>query len=88
MTKAPKFYLFDNGVINALTSEFSTELRPSANRFGKLFENFVVTQIVQQLSEAFSDLKLYHYREQTGREIDLILQKNPYSSKRSSPAPK
>lgn len=80
MTKAPKFYLFDNGVINALTSEFTAELRPSTNRFGKLFENFVVTQIVQQLSKARSDLKLYHYREQAGREIDLILQKNPYTS--------
>jgi predicted AAA+ superfamily ATPase len=79
LTKAPKFYLFDNGIINALTSEFSAELRPSTNRFGKLFENFVVTQIVQQLSKARSDLKLYHYREQGGREIDLVLQKNPYS---------
>jgi predicted AAA+ superfamily ATPase len=43
LTKAPKFYLFDNGIINALTSEFSAELRPSTNRFGKLFESFVVT---------------------------------------------
>lgn len=79
LTKAPKFYLFDNGVANALTSEFSTELRPSTHRFGRLFENFVVTQIIQQLSKARSHLKLYHYREQGGREIDLILQKNPYA---------
>jgi predicted AAA+ superfamily ATPase len=79
LTKAPKFYLFDNGVVNALTSEFSAELRPSTNRFGRLFENFVVTQLVQQLSKARSPLKLYHYREHTGREIDIILQKNPHT---------
>lgn len=79
LTKAPKFYLFDNGVVNALTSEFSAELRPSTNRFGRLFENFVVTQIIQQLSKARSPLKVYHYREQSGREIDIILQRNPHT---------
>jgi predicted AAA+ superfamily ATPase len=80
LIKAPKFYLFDNGVINALTGEFSAELRQSTNRFGKLFESFVVTQVIQQLSKGRSPLKIYHYREQGGKEIDLILQKNPYST--------
>jgi predicted AAA+ superfamily ATPase len=77
--QASKIYLFDNGVINALTGELGTELRPSTRRFGVLFENFVVTQIIQQLSKVSSPLKVYHYRERSGREVDLILQKNPYA---------
>lgn len=79
LTQSPRFFLFDNGVINALTGEFTAELRPSTGRFGKLFENFVITQLIQQLNKSRSPLKMYHYREKEGREIDLILQKNPYS---------
>jgi uncharacterized protein len=78
LSKAPKFYLFDTGVINALTGELASELRPSTNRFGKLFENFVVTQLIQQLNKARSPLSFYHYREHGGREVELILQKNPH----------
>lgn len=77
--KSSKYYLFDNGVINALTGEINSELRSANYRYGKLFENFVVTQLIQALSKEDSPLKLYHYREYSGREVDLIAQKNAHS---------
>ena len=80
MLLKPKFYLFDNGVVNALTGELGTQLRPSTNRFGKLFESFVITQINQYIQKHSISLNLHHYREKNGREIDLILQKNPFST--------
>jgi predicted AAA+ superfamily ATPase len=89
---ASRYYLFDNGVINALAGELQTEIRPATNRYGRLFESFVVQQITQRLTKELSPLRMYHYRESGGLEVDLILQKNPHSPPlaieiKSSPSP-
>jgi predicted AAA+ superfamily ATPase len=78
--KGSRYYLFDNGVINALTGELLSELKPSTYRFGRLFESFIVQQIKQALEKSGSPLKCFHYREYGGLEVDLILQKNPHST--------
>jgi predicted AAA+ superfamily ATPase len=36
--KSPKFYFFDNGVLNALRGELGLALKRSSFRFGSLFE--------------------------------------------------
>jgi uncharacterized protein len=77
--KGSRYYLFDNGVVNALTGELLTELKPSTYRFGRLFESFIIQQIRQALEKSSSPLKCFHYREYSGLEVDLILQKNPHS---------
>ncbi len=47
MQLASKFYIFDNGVLNALTEELGSPCRPGTYRFGKLFENLVVTEFIK-----------------------------------------
>lgn len=79
LQKASKYYLFDNGVVNALLGELKTLPTPSSYRYGRLFENLVIGQIYQQAAKRRSPLKFYHYRSMSGAEIDLIVQKNPYS---------
>jgi uncharacterized protein len=76
LLKMPKYYFFDNGVLNSLTGELKTELKESSYRFGRLFENFVVNEIIRYNSLMGFDYNLYHYRTNHGTEIDLILQKN------------
>ena len=76
LQQSPKYYFFDNGVINALTGELSTELRESTFRFGRLFENFVINEIIRYNTIHDLNYKLYHYRTNHGLEIDLIVQKN------------
>ena len=71
-----KYYFFDNGIINALTGELSTELRESSYRYGRLFENMVVNEIIRYNTIKRYHWKLYHYRTNHGVEIDLIIQKN------------
>ena len=71
-----KYYFFDNGVINALTGELSTELRESSYRYGRLFENFVINEIIRYNILNRYNWRLYHYRTNHGVEIDLIIQKN------------
>jgi len=93
LQKAPKYFLFDNGIINALLGDLRSDLRPSTYRYGKLFENFVVTQLFQAKSKGRIPVSISHYRTANGKEIDLIIQKNPHSppvavEMKSSVAPK
>lgn len=92
LRQAPKHLLFDTGVINALTGELGSEARPATNRFGRLFENFITTQLIHRLRRDDLPYSIFHYRDVADREIDLILQKNPYSPPvaieiKSSPQP-
>ncbi len=80
LQKAPKYFFFDNGVINALTGELATELRESSFRYGRLFENFIINEIIKYNEVHNYDYRLYHYRTNHGAEIDLILQKNANSA--------
>jgi len=75
LQKAPKYYIFDNGVLNSLTGELRTELKESSYRYGKLFENLVVNEIIRLNQDISNQHRLYHYRTNTGSEIDLIIQK-------------
>ncbi|MBL6988153.1 MAG: ATP-binding protein [Bacteriovoracaceae bacterium] len=77
LQKAPKYYFFDNGVLNALRGELKTELQESSFRYEDLFENLVVNEIIKLNSLKEHDYNIYHYRTSEGTEIDLILQQNP-----------
>jgi uncharacterized protein len=95
LQQASKYYLFDNGVINALLGEVGSEVRPSTYRFGRLFENLVVNEFIRQRSIRSIKANLFHLRDIRGNEVDLIVQKNPNSTKMAveiksaeSPSPK
>ncbi|MBF0361768.1 MAG: ATP-binding protein [Oligoflexia bacterium] len=72
---APKYYFFDNGVINALKGELRTELRPSSYRYGILFENMIINEIIKLINSKQLSWEIYYYRTNNGGEIDLILKK-------------
>jgi uncharacterized protein len=74
--QSSKYYFFDNGILNALQGEVSTRPSPSSFRYGKLFENFVVTEFVRTLSGSRSQVKLYNYQTLANKEVDLVLQRN------------
>lgn len=71
---SPKFYFFDPGVIRAATRTLTDEARPSTYAFGRLFEHFVILEIIKANSASergyqFSYLRTMN-KQQT--EIDLI----------------
>ena len=66
----PKFYFFDNGVLNALLGNFNV----SEDRKGMLFETFVVNQIKSWANSQAIDLRMSTYRTDGGAEIDVILE--------------
>jgi len=74
LQKAAKYYFFDNGVLNALTGELKSELKRRSYRYGALFENLVVNEIIKRIHSRKLEYSPYHYRTNTGHEIDLILE--------------
>lgn len=76
LLQAPKFYFFDCGVLNAINGELRTELKPSTFRYGRLFENYVVQELLRANDYSGGDYRPYYWRTAQGVEIDLLLAKN------------
>lgn len=80
LRQAPKFYLFDCGVLNAIRGELDTELKPSSFRYGRLFETFVLGEIVRLNDYTEKDYRFHYWRTNTGAEVDCVLTKGPASA--------
>ncbi|HRE41391.1 MAG TPA: ATP-binding protein [Ignavibacteria bacterium] len=71
ISKAHKLYFTDTGVISFLlnlSSSFDNPFR------GQIFENFVIMEIIKQISWSKVKPKIYFYRDFDGNEVDLILE--------------
>ena len=70
ISKTPRFYFWDNGIRNAVISNFNpTDLRDD---IGKLWENYCISERIkkQVYLESFSDH--YFWRTYDKQEIDLV----------------
>jgi predicted AAA+ superfamily ATPase len=76
MLQAPKFYFFDNGVLNAIAGELRTELKPQSFRYGRLFETFIVNELIRRNDDFQLDFKFFYWRTSSDQEVDLVLSKN------------
>lgn len=74
MVAHPKFYLFDNGVTNALTHRLSGPLDPAKR--GHLFEQFMIQEARRRIDYAGADARLYFWRTNNGAEVDLLVELN------------
>jgi len=73
--EAPKFYLFDPGVVRALAGTLRVELLPQTYAFGDAFEHWVVLECYRMNEYRKLDYKLSYLRTKSGAEIDLIVQR-------------
>jgi predicted AAA+ superfamily ATPase len=71
VTQAPKFYLFDVGIVNYLTKRKS--LLPGSLDFGKAFEHLIIHELTAYLNYTFSEETLSYWRTSNGYEIDAVL---------------
>lgn len=74
LTKAPKIYLVDSGLMCHLVGVESTKKPWEHREWGQIFETFVLNEIRKQLTWADIQVNLYHYRTQHGKEIDIVLE--------------
>ncbi len=71
--KNPKFYFFDSGVQRALSKAISVGVHASSYAYGKLFESFIVNEIIKLNSYNKKNYTLSYLHTKSNAEIDLIV---------------
>ena len=79
--KNPKFYFFDTGVMRAATHALDTKPAAGNYIYGKLFEHFVILEIVKANANYGKGYKFSYYKEAGNKEaeIDLIASKGEHN---------
>lgn len=68
--KSKKYYFYDNGLLNAVTGNFSSVTNRSD--YGALWENFCIGERVKQNAYKQKHGNFYFWRTYDGAEIDLV----------------
>jgi len=72
--KSPKIILNDTGLLCHLRGEGLDSLTENRTTAGAFLENFIVMEIIKQLSWSGLFLKPFHCSVHSGAEVDLILE--------------
>jgi Predicted ATPase (AAA+ superfamily) len=76
VVKTPKAYFMDTGLACHLTKWSTPETLESGAFAGAIFETHVVSEIIKSYWHNGKEPAIYFYRDQDGKEIDVILEKN------------
>jgi predicted AAA+ superfamily ATPase len=74
LVKSPKLYFTDVGLAASLLGIKTPAAVARDPLLGGLFENMAVMEAVKQLHNRGGDCELYFFRDQNGREVDLIVE--------------
>jgi len=74
LTKSPKIYFYDTGLICSLLGIRSAEELNFHYLKGEIFESLVLSEIKKRLVNTNSHAGLYFWRDNTGHEIDCIVE--------------
>lgn len=74
LVKAPKVFLPDSGLLAHLTGHTADTLATAPGLPGDLVETFVCAELLKHLAFSARGLSLWHYRTQTGIEVDFLLE--------------
>ena len=75
LSKTPKFYFFDTGVVRALSGLLSLPLKESTSSYGEIFEHFIILQCKFLASYFFPDYKFSYLKTKDDAEIDLVVER-------------
>ena len=70
LVQHPRFFFFDNGILNALLNNFQA----SPDRIGMLFENLFCSQIFASAAAADKEVIVSSYRTSQGAEVDFVIE--------------
>ena len=74
--RRPKLLVADTGLAAVLCNVDAEALRPAtATAGGALLETFAANEVARQLSACGLPIQLHHYRDRSGREIDLVMER-------------
>lgn len=72
LTKSPKLYFYDTGLLCHLLNIRKGSLSPSHSFYGHIFENFIVSEKLKRIAHNDLNLDLYFWRDNHGNEVDLL----------------
>ena len=75
LSKTPKFYFFDLGVVRALTGQLTLSLNKNTSQYGELFEHFVILQCKYLANYFHREYKFSYLKTKDDAEIDLIVER-------------
>jgi predicted AAA+ superfamily ATPase len=74
--KSPKLYFTDTGLLCNLLGLNSITSVKNSSHYGALFENWIMSEIKKNRSNAGITGGMYYFRDSAGNEVDLITEKN------------
>lgn len=75
LSKTPKFYFFDPGVVRCLSAQLSLPLLQSTSLYGDLFEHFIILQCKQLANYYHRDYRFSYLKTKDDAEIDLVVER-------------
>ncbi|MFH0898519.1 MAG: ATP-binding protein [bacterium] len=74
--KSPKLYFADTGLLTYVLDLTREKITLDSSFGGKIFENFIVSELRKQATWNKERVSMYHFREHAGNEVDIVLE-NP-----------
>jgi predicted AAA+ superfamily ATPase len=74
LVKSPKIHICDSGLACHLCGADAERLAGDSILAGRLLESFVAGELLRQSSWTGHPAALYHYRSQSGEEVDVVLE--------------
>ncbi|HEV7378212.1 MAG TPA: ATP-binding protein [Dyadobacter sp.] len=75
LVKRPKVYFYDTGLVCSLLGITAKEQLLQHPLRGSLFESLLVTELLKKRTNAGRQINLYYWRDKTGHEVDVIVDK-------------
>ncbi|MBM4222574.1 MAG: ATP-binding protein [Gammaproteobacteria bacterium] len=75
LSKKPKFYFFDTGVVRALAGLIELSLVESTSAYGEAFEHFIINQCIQLASYYHRNYRFSYLETKDDAEIDLVVER-------------
>jgi predicted AAA+ superfamily ATPase len=74
IVKSPKLYLNDSGLLCHLLGRDDKANARDNLAFGMVYENFVLMELIKQISWSEIAPRIYHFRTENGEEVDFVLE--------------
>jgi uncharacterized protein len=74
LVKSPKVFLVDTGLAGYLLGLDDDRLAADSTLRGAMVETFVAAELAKQVSWSGREIRLYHFRQTTGAEVDFVLE--------------
>ena len=75
LSKQPKFYFFDPGVVRALSLQLTMPLKEGTSLYGDVFEHFIILQCKQLAEYHHLNYRFSYLKTKDDAEIDLVVER-------------